>query len=183
MTTLDIVEARHAAPEVFSGPACKASSPTLMLRECLTFRLGAEECGIDILRVQEIRGYEQPTRIANAPAFVMGVLNLRGVIVPVVDLRLKFGLEDLAYDTITVTAVLNVAGRTVGAVVDAVSDVVELTPNQVKPAPDFNSTICSRHVIGIGAMTQGDRDRMLILLDIEALMSSASMGLIEPTLQ
>jgi purine-binding chemotaxis protein CheW len=183
MTTLDIVESRRAAPEVFTGPASKVSSPPLMLRECLTFRLGTEEYGIDILRVQEIRGYEQPTRIANAPAFVMGVLNLRGVIVPVVDLRLKFGLDDAAYDAITVTVVLNVAGRTVGAVVDAVSDVVELTPNQVKPAPEFNSTIPSSHVVGIGALTQGDRERMLILLDIEALMSSASMGLIEPTLQ
>lgn len=153
-----------------------------LLRECLSFRLGAEEYGIDILRVQEIRGYEPPTRIANAPTFVKGVLNLRGIIVPVVDLRLKFGLEHAAYDAITVTVVLNVAGRTVGAVVDAVSDVVALTREQIMPAPEFNSTVDPSHVVGIGAIRQGERERMLILLDIEALMSSAEMGLINANL-
>jgi purine-binding chemotaxis protein CheW len=89
--------------------------------EFLTFRLGAEEYGIDILKVQEIRSYEQPTRIANAPAFIKGVVNLRGVIVPIVDLRLKLGCDTAEYNSFTVVIVLNVKGRVVGAVVDSVS--------------------------------------------------------------
>jgi purine-binding chemotaxis protein CheW len=148
------------------------------LRELLTFRLGAEEYGIDILRVQEIRGYESPTRIANAPGFIKGVLNLRGVIVPIVDLRMKFGVDDVEYGTVTVTIVLNIAGRTVGAVVDSVSDVVELTDDQLKPSPEFNSVVDSSFVVGIGAIKQGEQERMLILVDIERLMTSADMGLV-----
>jgi purine-binding chemotaxis protein CheW len=155
-----------------------AAAPRTTPPECLTFRLGGEEYGIDILRVQEIRGYESPTRIANAPAFVKGVLNLRGVIVPIVDLRMKFGLEHAAYDTVTVTVVLNVAGRTLGAVVDSVSDVIALTDDQVKPAPQFNASVDVSFITGIGALRQGELDRMLILVDIEELMSSPDMGLI-----
>jgi purine-binding chemotaxis protein CheW len=146
--------------------------------ECLTFRLGEVEYGIDILRVQEIRGYESPTRIANAPSFIKGVLNLRGVIVPIVDLRLKFGLERAAYDSLTVTIVLNVAGRTVGAVVDSVSDVVELKGEQIKAAPEFNNTVDASYVTGIGALMNGEQERMLILVDIEHLMASADIGLV-----
>lgn len=151
---------------------------TAHLRECLTFRLGAEEYGIDILRVQEIRGYEAPTRIANAPDFIKGVLNLRGVIVPIVDLRMKFGLERADYGATTVTIVINVAGRTVGAVVDSVSDVIEMSKDQVKPAPEFNASVDPNHVIGIGVVRQAEHERMLILLDIAGLMSSEAMGLI-----
>lgn len=156
------------------GRAPMSASPS----ECLTFRLGAEEYGIDILRVQEIRGYESPTRIANAPPFVKGVLNLRGVIVPIVDLRLKFGLEQAAYDAITVTMVLNVAGRTLGAIVDSVSDVIGLKSDQIKPAPQFNAAVDAGFITGIGAFKQGDLERMLILVDIEQLMSSPDMGLV-----
>ncbi|WP_128003730.1 chemotaxis protein CheW, partial [Piscinibacter defluvii] len=108
--------------------------------EFLTFRLGDEEYGIDILRVQEIRSYEQPTRIANAPAFVKGVVNLRGVIVPVVDLRMKLGCPSAEYNTFTVVIVLNVRNRVVGAVVDSVSDVLELPPEAIKPAPEMASS-------------------------------------------
>ena len=151
--------------------------PASPARECLTFRLGAEEYGIDILRVQEIRGYEEPTRIANAAPFIKGVLNLRGVIVPIVDLRMKLGLERADYDGTTVTVVLNVTGRTVGAVVDSVSDVIELAGDQIKPAPEFNAAVDSSSVVGIGAIRQGEHERMLILVDIERLMSSADMGL------
>ena len=143
--------------------------------EFLTFRLGAEEYGIDILRVQEIRSYEQPTRIANAPAFIKGVVNLRGVIVPIVDLRLKLGCATAEYNSFTVVIVLNVKGRVVGAVVDSVSDVLELAGDAVKPAPEMNSAVDVTFITGIGNVS----DRMLILMDIEALMSSADMGLIE----
>ena len=107
------------------------------LREFLAFKLGAEEYGIDILRVQEIRSYEEPTRIANAPGFIKGVVNLRGVIVPIVDMRIKFNLESVNYDSFTVVIVLNIAGRVVGMVVDAVSDVITLTPEQLRPVPEF----------------------------------------------
>ena len=142
--------------------------------EFLTFRLGAEEYGIDILKVQEIRSYEQPTRIANAPAFVKGVVNLRGVIVPIVDLRLKLGCESAEYNSFTVVIVLNVKGRVVGAVVDSVSDVLELAAGTVKPAPEMNSAVDTSFITGIGSI----QDRMLILMDIEALMSSEEMGLV-----
>lgn len=147
--------------------------------EFLTFRLGAEEYGIDILKVQEIRSYEAPTRIANAPAFVKGVVNLRGVIVPIVDLRLKLGCEKADYDEFTVVIVLNVRGRVVGAVVDSVSDVIELGADVIRPAPEMNSAVDTNFITGIGDV----QDRMLILMDIEALMSSAEMGLIAEVMQ
>jgi purine-binding chemotaxis protein CheW len=150
--------------------------------EFLTFRLGEEEYGIDILRVQEIRSYEQPTRIANAPAFIKGVVNLRGVIVPIVDLRMKLGCAAAEYNTFTVVIVLNVKGRVVGAVVDSVSDVLELSADSIKPAPELSSAVDSGFITGIGAVKNGNGDdaaeRMLILMDIEALMASADMGLI-----
>lgn len=152
-------------------------------QECLTFRLGHEEYGIDILKVQEIRGYEQPMRIASAPDFLKGVVNLRGVIVPIIDLRLKFGLERADYDGATVTVILNVAQRVIGAVVDSVSDVVELKADQIKPAPEFNGAVDASFITGIGALDQAERQRMLILVDIEKLMSSAELGLVKPTLQ
>jgi purine-binding chemotaxis protein CheW len=142
--------------------------------EFLTFRLGAEEYGIDILKVQEIRSYEQPTRIANAPAFVKGVVNLRGVIVPIVDLRVKLGCETVEYNSFTVVIVLNVRGRVVGAVVDSVSDVLELGRDVVKAAPEMSTAVDTSFITGIGSINE----RMLILMDIEALMSSAEMGLV-----
>ena len=143
--------------------------------EFLTFRLGAEEYGIDILKVQEIRSYEMPTRIANAPQFVKGVVNLRGVIVPIVDLRLKLGCETADYNDFTVVIVLNVRGRVVGAVVDSVSDVLELSPDSIKPAPEMASAVDTSFITGISSVNE----RMLILMDIEALMASPEMGLID----
>jgi purine-binding chemotaxis protein CheW len=145
--------------------------------EFLTFRLGAEEYGIDILRVQEIRSYEQPTRIANSPAFIKGVVNLRGVIVPIVDLRLKLGCDTADYNSFTVVIVLNVKGRVVGAVVDSVSDVLELPRDSIKPAPEMSSSVDAGFITGIGSINE----RMLILMDIESLMASADMGLINET--
>jgi len=165
-----------------SSVAQRAEATAGPAQEYLTLCLGDEEYGIDILRVQEIRGYEPPTRIAGVPDFIRGVLNLRGVIVPIVDLRIKFGLERVTYDAVTVTVVLNIAGRTVGAVVDSVSDVIELAVDQIKPAPEFNSTVDSSYVVGIGAMRQGEHDRMLILVDIERLVTGADMGLVNTDL-
>lgn len=144
-------------------------------REFLAFTLGAEEYGIDILRVQEIRGYEHPTRIANVPDFIKGVINLRGLIVPIVDMRLKFKLGSANYDNLTVVIILNINNRIVGMVVDSVSDVTTLRAEQIKAAPMMSSALDSDYLIGLGTMDE----RMLILVDIDKLMLSGEMGLIE----
>jgi purine-binding chemotaxis protein CheW len=143
--------------------------------EYLAFKLGQEEYGIDILKVQEIRGYESVTRIANAPEFIKGVINLRGIIVPIVDMRIKFNLGEPSYDQFTVVIILSIAGRVVGMVVDSVSDVTTLDPEQIKPAPEMGTVLNTDYLIGLGTLGE----RMLILLDIERLMSSDEMGLIE----
>lgn len=143
--------------------------------EFLTFTLGKEEYGIDILKVQEIRGYDAVTHIANTPAFLKGVINLRGTIVPIVDLRIKFNLGDPSYDAMTVVIILNLSGRIVGVVVDSVSDVLTLQPDQIRPAPSFSASLDTRHVVGLGAI----EERMLILVDIEKLMRGADMGLMD----
>ena len=161
------------------SPAAAGAASLGTPREVLSFKLGSEEYGIDILKVQEIRGYEQPTRIANSPAFIKGVVNLRGVIVPIVDMRVRFGLADVKYDAFTVVIILNVAHRTVGIVVDSVSDVLELDPSGVRPAPEFNGSIDATYITGLGSVKTGDTERMLILMDIEQLMTSAEMGLID----
>jgi purine-binding chemotaxis protein CheW len=150
------------------------SKATTGPREYLTFRLDQEEYGIDILKVQEIRGYEKPTRIANAPGFLKGVVNLRGTIVPIIDMRLKFNCAKADYNSFTVVIILNLRSRVVGIVVDSVSDVMELAPEAIQPAPDIDSSIDSSAVTGLGSIGE----RMLILLDIEKLMSSVDMGLV-----
>ena len=155
----------------------KPGSLELAVCEFLAFKLGDEEYGIDILRVQEIRSFERPTRMANAPVYILGVVNLRGVIVPIIDMRIKFNLGKINYDTFTVVIVLNIGKQVVGMVVDGVSDVITLTPEQLRPVPEFSSAIASDHVMAIGSL----ENRMLILLDIEKLMTSAEMGLIAET--
>jgi purine-binding chemotaxis protein CheW len=141
----------------------------------LAFTLGTEEYGIDIQKVQELRGYDAVTHIANAPEFIKGVVNLRGVIVPIIDMRIKFALGTPTYDQFTVVIILNVAGRVMGMVVDSVSDVINLSAEQVKPAPEMGSAIEADYLIGLGVVEQ----RMLILVDIERLMSAGEIGLIE----
>jgi purine-binding chemotaxis protein CheW len=143
--------------------------------EFLTFKLGLEEYGIEILKVQEIRGYEAVTRIANAPAYIKGVINLRGIIVPIVDMRIKFNLGEPEYTQFTVVIILNVAGRVVGMVVDSVSDVLTLKADEVRPAPEFGATLDTQYIIGLGTLD----NRMLILMDIEKLMSSTDMALMD----
>jgi len=143
-------------------------------RQFLTFRIGQEEYGLDILRVQEIRSYEAPTRVANAPAFVKGVVNLRGVIVPILDLRLRLG-QPGEYNHFTVVIVLNVGQRVVGIVVDPVSDVLELAADEIKARPDVPAAMDSRFITGLGKLA----DRMLILLDIEAMIRSPDFGLVD----
>jgi purine-binding chemotaxis protein CheW len=144
-------------------------------QEFLSFRLGAEEYGIDILAVREIRAYEKPTRIAGAPEFIRGVVNLRGVIVPIVDLRMKFGLHEAVYDALTVVIILNVGGRVLGIVVDAVSDVIKLKSEQISPPPEFSSAVDASFLRGLASL----EGRLLILLDIAALMASPDMALVD----
>ena len=143
--------------------------------EFLIFTLGNEEYGIDILKVQEIRGYDQVTRIANTPDFIKGVTNLRGVIVPIIDLRVKFAQQGVSYDENTVVIVLNFGQRVVGIVVDGVSDVLSLTAEQIRPAPEFAVTLATEYLTGLGALGE----RMLILVDIEKLLSSEEMALVD----
>jgi purine-binding chemotaxis protein CheW len=144
-------------------------------QEFLIFTLGNEEYGIDILKVQEIRGYDQVTRIANTPAFIKGVTNLRGVIVPIIDLRVKFAQQGVSYDENTVVIVLNFGQRVVGIVVDGVSDVLSLTAEQIRPAPEFAVTLATEYLTGLGSLGE----RMLILVDIEKLLSSEEMSLVD----
>ncbi|HWX01635.1 chemotaxis protein CheW [Collimonas sp.] len=141
----------------------------------LVFTLGSEEYGIDILKVQEIRDYEAVTRIAHAPAFIKGVTNLRGIIVPIVDLRIKFRLENIQYNQQSVVIILNVAQRVVGILVDGVSDVLTLSRDEIKPAPEFGANLSAEYLSGLGTVEQ----RMLILIDIEKLMCSPDMALFE----
>ena len=153
--------------------ATSASSKAATAGEFLTFTLGQEEYGVDILKVQEIRGYDAVTRLPDAPDYIKGVINLRGTIVPVIDMRVKFRLE-AKVDALTVMIVLNVADRVVGMVVDSVSDVVQLTTEQIRAMPEVGTGIDRRFLTGIGALDE----RMLILLDIEGLMTSTEMGLV-----
>ena len=165
----------NAAVQVASGASKAAIGAAVGQQEFLSFTLGQEEYGIEILKVQEIRSYEQPTTIANAPEFIKGVVNLRGIIVPIVDMRVKFNLPQAAYNELTVVIVLNVAGRVVGMVVDGVSDVVRLDAAQIRPAPDFSSSFDVKYITGLGTLDE----RMLILVDIEKLMRGADMGLVD----
>ena len=151
------------------------SADDIAAREFLAFTLGKEEYGIHILKVQELRGYEEPTRIANAPDFIKGVVNLRGIIVPIVDMRIKFNLGTPPSDLFRVVIILTINGRVVGMVVDSVSDVITLAADQIKPAPEMGTALNTDYLVGLGTVDQ----RMLILVDIDKLMSSAEMGLIE----
>ena len=144
-------------------------------QEFLTFTLGKEEYGIDILRVQEIRGYDAVTSIANTPDFIKGVINLRGIIVPIVDMRIKLQLGNASYNQLTVVIILNIARRVVGMVVDGVSDVITLGSQQIKPAPELGSALDTRYLMGLGTVDE----RMLILVDIEKLMVSTDMDLMD----
>ncbi len=142
--------------------------------EVLSFRLGKEEYAISILKVQEIRGYEEPTLLPSAPACIKGIQNLRGSIVPIVDMRILFKLGEPTYDQFTVVIVLNIKNHVIGMVVDSVSDVVTLQAEQVRPAPEMGSTSDGDYITGLGTIDE----RMLILLDIDRLMSSDQLGLI-----
>lgn len=156
-------------------PDNHTGSTSLANNEFLTFTLGKEEYGIDILKVQEIRGYDAVTTIANTPNFIKGVINLRGTIVPIVDLRIKFNMPSVEYDQFTVVIILNLSGRITGIVVDSVSDVLTLNAEQIRSVPGLSAALDTRYILGLGTVD----DRMLILVDIESLMGSAGMALMD----
>ncbi len=144
-------------------------------QEYLSFVLGDAHYCIDILKVQEIRTYEAPTRIANTPAFIKGVMNLRGNIVPIIDLRVKFGLPEQRYDTQTVVIVLNIAKRTVGVVVDGVSDVINVPASEIKPPPELGGALDTQYLQGLATVN----GQMMIIIDIERLMTSRDMSIMD----
>ena len=160
-------------PPSFDQRAPVVGAPTADSGQYLTLRLGEEDYAIDIMRVQEIRSYEEPTRMANSPSFIKGVINLRGVIVPIVDLRMKLNVDKVDYTEFTVVIILKLKGAVTGAVVDAVSDVVTLDSKMIKPAPQFESAIDSRFILGLADVGE----RMLIVMNMEALLSNAEMGM------
>lgn len=147
------------------------AAPATEPMEVLAFRLGGEEYGVDIQKVQELRGYDAVTSIANAPAYMKGVVNLRGIIVPIVDLRIKFGLGDPTYDQFTVVIILSIKGQVMGVVVDSVSDVTTLAAEQIKPAPTLS--FHADYLLGLGAIN----DRLLLLIDMDLLLQRDELGL------
>lgn len=173
--------ATHALPPATRlAPAPGAAQATMTdLREFLAFKIGNEEYGVDILRVQEIRSYEKPTTIANATGELQGVMNLRGVIVPIIDLRLKLGQTAVQYDHLKVVIVLHIGQRTVGVVVDGVSDVLTLEREQLRPVPALRGNVKPEHLLAIGSVGP----RMLILLDIEKFLQDTVLGMPGATLQ
>ncbi|MFZ4285163.1 chemotaxis protein CheW [Variovorax sp. HJSM1_2] len=136
----------------------------------LSFHIGAEEFGIDILSVQEIRSYEQPTRMPRAGDDVLGVVNLRGVIVPIIDLRIRLGNAQAVFTTSTVVIVLDLRTHVVGVVVDAVNDVVSLTQEMLRPAPSLSGPVDTAYINGLAQV----EERMLMLLDIHTLLRDTS---------
>ena len=152
----------------------KDSSTQKEVRQFLAFTLGQEEYGLDLLQVQELREYEKVTQIANAPAFLKGVVNLRGIIVPIMDMRIKLGFDNVIYNELTVVIILSIRGRTVGMVVDSVSDVINLSPEDLKPAPEMGTAVGTDYLIGLGTIDE----RMIILVDIDRMMSSSEIGLL-----
>jgi purine-binding chemotaxis protein CheW len=168
MTTNTVVTADSTSNPV--GTQAKSGAG-----EYLTFKLGAEAYGLEILKVQEIRGYDAVTQIANTPDFIKGVVNLRGQIVPIVDLRIKFHLGNVEYDEFTVVIILNLSGRVVGIVVDGVSDVMALQDDQIRDVPALVTSIDTKYIVGLATV----ESQMLILVDIEQLMGSEDMALLE----
>ncbi len=158
---IDVNDARSAAIQADSG-------------QYLTLRVGDEDYAIDIMQVQELRSYEEPTRMANSPSFIKGVVNLRGVIVPIVDLRMKLNVATAEYNEFTVVIILRLHGSLIGAVVDAVSDVVNIDAATIKEAPQFESAIDARFILGIAEVG----GRMLIVMNMETLLSNAEMGIV-----
>lgn len=157
-----------------SPPAQASSAPV----QYLTVNLASEEYGIEVLSVREIRAWRPVTRIPQAPHYVLGVLNLRGAIVPVIDLRLRFGLPRESYDAATVNVIISVAGRQFGVVVDAVSDVLDIGADQVRPVPDMGATVDTEYLKGLTSVDE----RMVLLLNVDKLLQPQDAQMLEDAL-
>jgi purine-binding chemotaxis protein CheW len=156
------------------------SSSNIITNKYLTFVLATEEYAVDILRVQEIKGWNKVTPIPNTPPYICGVINLRGTIVPVIDLRLRFNLTHQEYGTMTVIVVVKVLSqngkeRIMGVVVDAVSDVYDVSENELKPPPDFGSVISTEFVKGLATV----EEKMVIVLDVDKLLNSQELAIVD----
>jgi len=138
----------------------------------LTFSLGQEEYGIELLKVQEIKGYSAITPIPNTPPHIKGVMNLRGAVIPIVDLRIRFGMEAIEYTKFHVIIVVNVGTKVMGLLVDAVSDVLNVASEDIRPAPDFGAHADTRFISGMASAG----DKVAVLLDIETLLSEADLA-------
>lgn len=147
----------------------------------LTFILGGEEYGVDILKVQEIRGWESATNIPNTPEYVLGVVNLRGHVVPIVDLRLRFSLASADFGSATVVVLVKVAQgdteRTVGMVVDAISDVYVVKDSDVREAPDFGGAMATEFITGLATVDE----KMVVLLDVDHLVNAGVLEIHQNT--
>jgi purine-binding chemotaxis protein CheW len=155
-----------------------AANQAMDATQYLTVNLADEEYGVDILAVREIRGWTPVTRIPQAPSYVLGVLNLRGAIVPVLDLRLRFGLKREEYTATTVTVIVTVAGRNFGVVVDAVSDVVDVDAGAVRPVPDMGTAVDTEYLKGLTSVGE----RMVLLLDVDRLLQPQDAQMLEAAL-
>lgn len=156
----------------------EAASHDAPTSQYLTLNLAQEEYGVDILAVREIRGWTPVTRIPQAPPYVLGVLNLRGAIVPVIDMRLRFGLPREEYTANTVTVIVAVGGRNFGVVVDAVSDVLDVKTSELRPVPDMGTTVDTEYLKGLTAV----EDRMVLLLDVDKLLQPQDAQMLEAAL-
>ena len=154
------------------GTATGQVSNNERANQYLTFTLGAEEYGIEILKVQEIKGYSAITHIPNAPPHVKGVMNLRGTVIPVVDLRRKFSMEMVEFNKFSVIIVVMVGEKVAGLVVDAVSDVLDIDSASVRPAPDFGSGADTRFIRGVASMGE----KLVVLLDVDRLVTEEELA-------
>lgn len=159
-----------------AAPSASAARNGPAAQQYLSFFLGGQEYAIDILRVQEIKGWDTVTRVPYSPDYILGVINLRGSIVPVVDLRVRFALESAAYDSATVVIVVHVTGirgeRIVGVVVDAVSDVYSITGENIQPPPDVVGSVDHMFVLGLASL----ENKLVIVLDIERVVTTSVLG-------
>jgi purine-binding chemotaxis protein CheW len=140
---------------------------TTELLQLVSFFIGSEEFGVDILYVQEINRMSQVTKVPNAPDFVNGVINLRGRVIPVIDLRLKFGMPKKEHDKNTRIIVMEVSGKTVGFIVDSVNEVLRISKDVTEPPPELAMGINSEYIKAVGKL----EDRLLILIDLEKILS------------
>lgn len=168
-----MTETQAATVEDSQNPAIEQAlqNGSAEANQFLTFILAEETYGLDILKVQEIRGWSQVTQIPNAPTYIRGVINLRGEIVPILDVRRRFSMDEIEFTQTTVVIVVNVQERTIGMVVDGVSDVIDLPEEELRPAPEFGSAIDSSFVSGLASI----EEKMVIILNVDEMLKGCDL--------